>query len=96
MYCSHCMMHSPAPCKRVKIDKCIIIELFFFFYRHVAIKEIILDPNKKNKTKEAVLKEARYHWTNWNVLIRQHIVFKSYRLKDSGYNKSRELLNWGL
>ncbi|CAH3188936.1 unnamed protein product, partial [Porites evermanni] len=26
--------------------------------RHVAIKEIILDPNKKNRTKEAVLKEA--------------------------------------
>ena len=29
-------------------------------HRHVAIKEIILDPNKKNRTKEAVLKEARY------------------------------------
>lgn len=33
---------------------------FFLFYRHVAIKEIILDPNKKTRTKEAVLKEARY------------------------------------
>lgn len=32
----------------------------FLFYRHVAIKEIILDPNKKTRTKEAVLREARY------------------------------------
>ena len=32
----------------------------FLFYRHVAIKEIILDPNKKTRTKDAVLKEARY------------------------------------
>lgn len=31
-----------------------------FFLRQIAIKEIILDPNKKNRTKEAVLKEARY------------------------------------
>ena len=34
--------------------------LLFCYYRHVAIKEITLDPNKKNRTKEAVLKEARY------------------------------------
>lgn len=33
---------------------------FALFYRHVAIKEIILDPSQKSKTKEAVLKEARY------------------------------------
>ena len=34
--------------------------LLFCYYRHVAIKQITLDPNKKNRTKEAVLKEARY------------------------------------
>ena len=34
--------------------------LIYLFYRHVAIKEIVLDPNKKSRTKEAVLKEARY------------------------------------
>ena len=34
--------------------------LLFCYYRHVAIKEITLDPNKKNRTKDAVLKEARY------------------------------------
>lgn len=38
---------------------CLKFELFFFL-RQIAIKEIILDPNKKNRTKEAVLKEARY------------------------------------
>lgn len=38
---------------------CLKFELVFFL-RQIAIKEIILDPNKKNRTKEAVLKEARY------------------------------------
>jgi len=35
--------------------------------RHVAIKEIVLDPKKKNRTKEAVLKEARYVYCGHNV-----------------------------
>ena len=38
----------------------LVLLILFCYYRHVAIKEITLDPNKKNRTKEAVLKEARY------------------------------------
>ena len=37
-----------------------IFKIHSFTCRLVAIKEIILDPKKKNRTKEAVLKEARY------------------------------------
>lgn len=52
--------------------------------RHVAIKEIILDPSKKNKTKEAVLKEASIlaH------LKHPHVV----SLQESFFDSSDELL----
>ncbi|XP_078363568.1 serine/threonine-protein kinase Nek1-like isoform X2 [Oculina patagonica] len=52
--------------------------------RHVAIKEIILDPNKKNKTKDAVLKEASIlaH------LKHPHVV----SLQESFFDSSEELL----
>ncbi|KAJ7380843.1 hypothetical protein OS493_007233 [Desmophyllum pertusum] len=47
--------------------------------RHVAIKEIILDPNKKNRTKEAVLKEASIlaHLKHPHVVLLQESFFDS-------------------
>ncbi|XP_020631009.1 serine/threonine-protein kinase Nek1-like [Orbicella faveolata] len=52
--------------------------------RHVAIKEIILDPNKKSRTKEAVVKEASIlaH------LKHPHVV----SLQESFFDSSEELL----
>lgn len=52
--------------------------------KQIAIKEIILDPNKKNRTKEAVLKEASIlaH------LKHPHVV----SLQESFFNSSEELL----
>lgn len=45
----------------ISFDEKILLKVWTcFFLRQIAIKEIILDPNKKNRTKEAVLKEARY------------------------------------
>ena len=62
--CLHCRLLGPWLCSYYDTFfshnwtfTCVILLLL---RRHVAIKEIILDPNKKNRTKEAVLKEARY------------------------------------
>lgn len=42
-----------------ELGNCNVEGIVFIFNRLFAIKQIALDPRKKTKTKEAVLKEAR-------------------------------------